>query len=280
MTPSSKRIAHALRPFLDDPRSFELPLNGAPARWLISQGLGHSGSKLLKIDRPTAFLARIILLSELEAKDFSLLDAMPDNRSASLRSTNNEKFHRTAPRAARVAIKSFPGKPLLDGEKLVHLDPSDNFEIDCDSILRFSSHEAVVAVENWETFERLPDPRSSLCSILPAGCNPLAIWRGSPDHPVQAALSAIKLLGKPCYAYVDFDPSGLLIARALPHFIDLLAPPASELEPLFHEFGRSKLYVDQIKTMPPRDANAPAHWKMVFDLCIKFSAGLPQEHFS
>lgn len=278
MSASAKTLAKTLRKHLEEPSSFEIPADGAPGRWLAGLGLGRRLGKALRLDRHEAAKARMMLLKGMEANDFSVLDAMPATRSQALSNTRNEKLHGSRPRGMRVAVKAFPGHPLLCDGHEIWLSPSDNLDIDAGSIVRFSAHSVVVAVENWESFERLPNLDADICSRLPPSCSPLAIWRGSIEYPVGTALRAMSLLAKPCYAYVDFDPAGLSIAQSLPKFVDMLAPSQTELERLFSSQGRPKLFVDQAMPKAPTTVQA-SNWSLVFHLCNRFAAGFPQEHF-
>lgn len=102
---------------------------------------------------------------------------------------------------------------------------------------------------------------------------------GSVEFPIGTAIRTVEAAGLPCYAYVDFDPSGLTFARAFPLFVDRLAPSDEELSRLFTAAGRAALFADQ--DMPPNDASISArNWRLVRETCLKFGMGLPQEHFS
>lgn len=278
MSVSALKLAKALRKFLDPARSFELSESSASARWLADLGLGSRVGKELRLTREEASKARVSLLRLLEAPSFAALDASPGTRSETLALTNNEKLLGASPRSSRVAVKAFPGQPLILGARQVWLDDRDNLEIDCESVSRLSGHDAVVLVENWESFERLPSLDASVCHRLPQGCSPLAIWRGAPDHPSGAALKALLSLTAPKFAYVDLDPAGLSIALSVPNLVDMLAPPLDELEELFQKRGRPRLFADQM--MPRKSAPMCAkNWASVFELCNRLAVGVPQEIF-
>jgi hypothetical protein len=278
---SPKSLAKGLRKHLEDPGSFEIPADGAAARWLSALALGSRVGKTLRVSRDAAIKARAVLLSELEAQDFSVLDASPATRAESLASSNNEKLHGASPRARRVAIKAFPGRPLIDAGRELWLAPRDNLEVDLAAVVRFGGgHRLAVLVENWEAFERLPALDSPICGALPEAANPLAIWRGSKEHHVGTSIRALEALNVPCFAYVDFDPSALVFAQALPGFVDVLSPPIESLDAMFAGSGRTRLFAQQ---QPPQWAGVnppPKNWLMVWEMCRRHGKGLPQEHFS
>jgi hypothetical protein len=83
-------------------------------------------------------------------------------------------------------------------------------------------------VENWECFERIHDVE---LDFAPAGANPLVIWRGDASATrTDQALALIRALQRPTWAFVDFDPAGLLIAARLPGLAGIIAPAPRHLE--------------------------------------------------
>jgi hypothetical protein len=83
-------------------------------------------------------------------------------------------------------------------------------------------------VENWEPFNRIDDVD---LDFSPAGDNPLVIWRGDrSDTRVDHALALQRALEVPVWAFVDYDPAGLLIADGLPRLAGIIAPEPERLE--------------------------------------------------
>lgn len=165
---SAKTVAKSLRKFLEEPMSFQVSCESATARWLADHGLGTRAGKFWKSSREDARKARPLLLRELEIDSFAELDLVPESRSESLDCARNEKLHGAQPRSRRVAIKAFPGQPLVGEHGEIHLSPRQHLEIDASEILLFAAHhDVVVMVENWEAFERLPELTAPICSRLP-----------------------------------------------------------------------------------------------------------------
>lgn len=139
----------------------------------------------------------------------------------------NEKFASAPVKRRRVAIKTLRDRPLLlDGRQAV-LPPACHLDADGPSIVERIGHDTVLLVENWECFDRI-----DLVDLdfSPAGPNPLVIWRGdSSSTRADHALALVQSLPCPVWAFVDYDPAGLLIAARLPRLAGVIAPPTSRL---------------------------------------------------
>ncbi|WP_443080577.1 DUF7281 domain-containing protein [Thiocapsa roseopersicina] len=58
-----------------------------------------------------------------------------------------------------------------------------------------------------------------------AGLNPLVLWRGDrSDISSDNAPAFLRARNVPVWAFVDYDPSGLLIAAGLPRLAGIIAP--------------------------------------------------------
>jgi hypothetical protein len=139
----------------------------------------------------------------------------------------DEKFTAAPVKRQRVAVKALPERPLLlDGRELI-LPRACHLDADGPSIVGRLGHETVLLVENWECFDRI-----DLVDLdfTPAGPNPLVIWRGDPSSTrVDHALDIIRALDCPVWAFVDYDPAGLLIAARLPRLAGVIAPQSERL---------------------------------------------------
>jgi hypothetical protein len=149
------------------------------------------------------------------------------SRADATRLGPDEKFTSAPVKRQRVAVKALPERPLLlDGRELI-LPRACHLDADGPSIVQGLEHETVLLVENWECFDRI-----DLVDLdfTPAGPNPLVIWRGDPSSTrIDHALDVIHALNGPVWAFVDYDPAGLLIAARLPRFAGLIAPQSERL---------------------------------------------------
>lgn len=121
----------------------------------------------------------------------------------------SEKALSTAPHAGSVAIKCIGNCALdssvlrtPDGSYLV-VTPEVGSRITCDRLL---------LVENLETFRQL----DRYNWIDYRGLTVLAIYRGDTALSTGDAAKFVRKRTEPIWAFVDFDPAGLLIASALP----------------------------------------------------------------
>ena len=174
-------------------------------------------------------------IGELLAAEGIAADISPDvwdgiARAQALRSgAGREVRRRPRSSARRVAIKTLPGRPLCLAGQALLLPPvlSSGRRRPRDSPAS-SPTAASCLVENWESFDRIHDTDLDLS---PAGENPLVLWRGdSSDTRADHALALLRTLGVPVWAFVDYDPAGLLIAAALPGLAGIIVPPPERLE--------------------------------------------------
>jgi hypothetical protein len=121
----------------------------------------------------------------------------------------SEKALSAAPHAGSIGVKcvglcTLDGVPLRtpEGTYLV-VTPEVAGRIRCDRLM---------LVENLETFRQLE--RYSWIDYL--GRSVLVIYRGDSALPVGEALQVIRARTEPVWAFVDFDPAGLVIANSLP----------------------------------------------------------------
>jgi len=106
-----------------------------------------------------------------------------------------------------------------------------------------AQHDWIVVVENWECFN---DIHLAADSLTFPGQNPLVVWRGDNDSVrADGMLAMLRNLKQPVAAFVDYDPSGMVIARSLPRLEMVVAPPHDALKKMMQS-GLVERYMDQI----------------------------------
>jgi len=155
----------------------------------------------------------------------------------------NEKFASTPVKRHRVAVKSLPDRPVQLAGRAVLLPPACHLDLDSTTAAGLLDHDTALLVENWECFDCI---HSIDLDLSPAGENPLIIWRGDCSGTrADAAIAMLRALHIPTWAFVDYDPAGLLIANALPRLAGIIVPEADRLEQdLAH--GLPTRYQDQL----------------------------------
>ncbi|MGV8894070.1 MAG: DUF7281 domain-containing protein [Burkholderiaceae bacterium] len=199
------------------------------------------------------------------------------SRTESLELGSNEKLTDAPVRSDRVAVKTLPGKSLLLVQQSITLPAGANLDLDWRWMVAHCGHTSMLLVENWEAFDRIHQVTFDLSR---AGENPLVVFRGSPVYRQDYAMSLLRELALPVFAFVDYDPSGLVIAQSLPHFAGLIAPPADKLRIALaatrnHNRYRSQLAQAQAVLNTAQHPEIIAHWRL---LQIHGKA-LPQEYF-
>lgn len=149
------------------------------------------------------------------------------SRADATRLGPDEKFTSAPVKRQRVAIKTLAERPLLlDGQE-IKLPPACHLDANGPSIVERLGHKTILLVENWECFDgiELVD-----LDFSPAGPNPLVIWRGDASSTrTDHALALTQALDCPVWAFVDYDPAGLLIAARLPRLAGVIAPRPERL---------------------------------------------------
>ncbi|MBK1645848.1 hypothetical protein CKO25_14530 [Thiocapsa imhoffii] len=198
-------------------------------------------------------------------------------RAEALRLGPDEKFAATPVKRQRVAIKTLPGRSLnLDGRALI-LPPACHLDVDGGIVAGRLAHETVLLVENWEPFNRI---HAIDLDLSPAGTNPLVVWRGdcsetSPEH----ALALLRALDVRVWAFVDYDPAGLLIAAGLPRLAGIIAPEPARLERDLAQ-GLTGRYQDQLPmSMAALDTSGNQHVRALWTLIRRQGRALPQEFY-
>lgn len=189
----------------------------------------------------------------------------------------NEKFASAPVKRHRVAVKALPGRPIrLAGEALL-LPPACHLDLDGAATAGLLAHDTALLVENWECFEHI---HAIDLDLSPAGDNPLVIWRGDcSETRADHALALLRALDVPVWAFVDYDPAGLLIADRLPRLAGILAP---ELERLERDLARGlpERYREQLPIAAVAlDASAHAAVQRLWGMIRRHGKALPQERY-
>lgn len=121
----------------------------------------------------------------------------------------SEKILSSAPHANSVAVRCI-GNCTLDSSPLT--TPAGSYLVVTPQTARAIACERLMLVENLEPFRQLERYRWIDYQDLSI----LAVYRGDSVLSPHAALTVIRERDEPIWAFVDFDPAGLLIANSLP----------------------------------------------------------------
>lgn len=221
---------------------------------------------------------RELLASEGVDADTSL-DAWDGlTRAEALSVGHNEKFAQEPVKRRRVAVKALhTSLPLvLNGQPLL-LPARCHVEVDYAELGDMTQHDWIVVVENWECFN---DIHVAAGKLPFPGHNPLIVWRGDKDSVrSDSMLAMLRNLKQPVAAFVDYDPSGMVIAHSLPRLGMIVAPPLDELTKMMQS-GLAERYMDQIAgcqaVLEKMDLACIA---AVWDIIRLSGRALPQEIF-
>lgn len=199
------------------------------------------------------------------------------NRTESLAFGSNEKLSSAAVRDHRVAIKALPNRLLLLNGQHIFLPDGCNLDIDGRWVSQHCAHQTVLVVENWEAFERVHQVNFDLAA---AGENPLVVFRGSPVYQQNHLVALLQALKLPVFAFVDFDPAGLVLAQSLPYFSALVMPPMEVLHAALQQCTNYSRYQDQLP-QAMRMLNEANHSdiSLLWGILQSHGVALPQEFF-
>lgn len=187
---------------------------------------------------------RELLSSEGVSADTSPVAWDGLTRAEALSIGHNEKFAQEPVKRRRVAVKALrPSLPLfLNGQPLL-LPARCHVEVDHAELGDMEQHDWIAVIENWECFN---DIHVAADSLAFPGQNPLVVWRGDKDSVrTDSMLAMLRNLKQPVAAFVDYDPSGMVIARSLPRLEIVIAPPLDAL-PKMMQSGLVERYMQQI----------------------------------
>lgn len=200
------------------------------------------------------------------------------SRAEALALGNDEKLTGEAVKRRRVAVKPLtPSAPIDIGSGAIRVPVRCHIEIDFESV-SVDWHDWIIVVENWECFNdihlaanRLPFP----------GRSPLAVWRGDTSAiRADAMMEWLARLSQPVAAFVDYDPSGLIIAGSLPRLNAFVAPELSELVHLLRTNGLHDRFQAQLPSCQRAlDVLPSPIIRPVWELIRREGRALPQEHF-
>lgn len=189
----------------------------------------------------------------------------------------NEKFTSAPVKRHRVAVKALPGRPVQFAGQAVLLPPACHLDLDGSMAAGLLAHESALLVENWECFNRI---HAIDLDLTPAGENPLIVWRGDGSGTrADAAIALLRALRVPVWAFVDYDPAGLLIANALPGLAGIIAPRSDRLERDLAA-GLPERYQDQLPNAAAAlDASVHQSVRQLWKIIKSRGRGLPQERY-
>lgn len=198
-------------------------------------------------------------------------------RTEALNLGNNEKFAQGPVKLRRVAVKSLrPTLPITLGGHSVYLPARCHVEVDYAEMDKMSWHDWIIVVENWESFNAIDVAADKL--FFP-GQNPLVVWRGDKDSVrSNDMLAMIRGMTQPVAAFVDYDPSGMVIARALPRLGHVVAPPLDVLASMMKE-GLPDRYMAQIASCQAVLRKNDSCVDPVWEVIRRAARALPQEVF-
>jgi hypothetical protein len=154
----------------------------------------------------------------------------------------SEKHFSAAPRARSVSVRCI-GNCTLDGRSL--FTPDGTHLVATLEQARAISCDQIMVVENFETFQQIMSYRW----IQWAGTGTLLVYRGDPDSPNRDATALVRERAEPVRGFFDFDPAGLIMARAIPadRFVGLVLPGREWLRTAANTPHGRQLYDRQLR---------------------------------
>lgn len=204
-------------------------------------------------------------------------------RAESLSLGRNEKFATRAVGEGRLRVKTLPGRILQVAGGIWSLPERADLGMDLGTILdKEIRHDALLIIENLQTFHDIHQVNLDVMVNLPAH-DPLVVFRGDAQGGAQvdAVHALVRYTKFPVFAFVDFDPAGLLIALNLPRLNEVLAPSLQDLAEIIQSQGIASRYLEQVAAAPhvqkqiQADARLASLWKVIHGT----GKALPQEYF-
>nr|WP_294863800.1 hypothetical protein [uncultured Pseudogulbenkiania sp.] len=253
--------------------------SGVLSRFVEGYNIGQRvGTSLVFSDEDKEDIRKLLLATE----GIDATTTAPDqwnglSRAESLAHGGNEKLTDASVRSDRVAVKALPGRSLLLDGQHVTLPAGANLDLDWHWLVSNSSHATVLLVENWEVFDGIHQVTFNLSR---SGENPLVIFRGSPAYRQDHVMSLLNALSLPVFAFVDYDPAGLVIAQSLPHFSGLISPPSDDLEAALVTTKNYQRYRNQLpEAQAVLNASIFPEIEKYWNLLQRHGKALPQEYF-
>lgn len=187
--------------------------------------------------------------------------------------SNNEKDSNRRVRDERVAIKTLLGRPLQLAQGDLLLPSGSNLDVNWRWVAKNARHDSVLVIENWECFEQ-----SDYVDLIQGlQGNPLVLYRGDPIYQTDSAKALLESLGLPVYAFVDYDPTGVIIAKSLPGFVSMLSPPLEELDALMGTGNSERFAVQYPSVVGVLGGLVDPSLIKIWSVIKKHGKALPQE---
>lgn len=242
-----------------------------------------SGTKLLYGSADFSRAADLLRLNKIDPS------TVPDAWKAGGRTDagvlrGNEKWAGATASAGLVAVKCLPGRPLVVSKVSLLLPAKSHLVLPVDEVADDCQHNALVVVENLESFRRcgLWDTRY----LSRCGANPLFIFRGEKDGTRADAVNALLDISElPVFAACDIDPAGLGIALTFPRLQGFVGPTTEELDRHLRinrdaSSGRSDLYLKQhAQWARVLDASPHPEIRPLWEVVRRYGEGVVQEAF-
>jgi len=247
--------------------------------------IGHiSGASLVISERDKAEVASLL-------KGKMGIDAhttYPDswdglNRAEGLNLAKDEKFAGGAVGEGRIQVKALRGRDLSVCRKRLALPDGADLGLPLEAVLDSPTlHDCILLVENKQTFHEIWHVREDLLTGGHA-LNPLVAFRGDAEGGSRAD-AVHRLIAEtdfPVYAFVDFDPAGMVIASALPRLDRLVCPDLGELSGFLEAHGLAERFMKQLAGAAGalERLESSATISPVWGVIRRAGKGLPQEFF-
>lgn len=240
-------------------------------------GIGRSKGARLLFDAEDKAQVRELLRAEGidPATEPAAWDQL--TRAHALELGPDEKFASRPVKRDRVAIKALAQRPVSMAGETLRLPPACHLDIDGPMGAVLLHHETALLVENWECFNHID---AIDLDLSPAGDDPIVIWRGDgSDTRAGQALAVLRALDIPVWAFVDYDPAGLLIAERLPRLAGIITPDPERLE---EDLGRG--LTDRYQAQLPMaaaalDASHQEPVRRLWSIVRRHGRALPQERY-
>lgn len=164
----------------------------------------------------------------------------------------SEKHFSAAPRARSVSVRCI-GNCTLDGRSLY--TPDGTHLVATLEQARALACDELMVVENFETFRQIMSYRW----IRWVGTGTLVVYRGDPESPNEDAAALVRERTEPVRGFYDFDPAGLIMARAIPadRFRGLVLPGRDWLRGAANTPHGRQLYDRQLRAFGSTLDEAP-----------------------
>lgn len=203
------------------------------------------------------------------------------DRAQSLGIAHDEKLSGYSVGAGRLRLKTLAGQPLQVVGGSWTLPSRVDLGLDLEAVLDSRiGHDALLVVENLQTFDDVHKVGTDVMGVL-AGLDPLVLYRGDAQGGARAdAVHAlIERTDLPVYAFVDYDPAGLVIASGLPRLDQVLSPELVKLEALIRTSGITKRYLEQVAaaSYALEHLESDPRIASLWDVIRRVGKALPQE---